>query len=122
MGIELLGTIPMNLVMRRNPTTFDLGHVTSRDVLLTIDGTEWSTRRVIRIWRIYGVSNPLIWFLLDLSMYISSLETIQPLWPYHSPERPLVYHSILRLKVFSPYTIDSVSYLLCHECWPAQIG
>ena len=28
-----------NLVMRRNPTTFDLGHVTSRDILFTIDGT-----------------------------------------------------------------------------------
>ena len=31
--------IIMNLVMRRNPTTFDLRHVTSRDSLLTIDGT-----------------------------------------------------------------------------------
>ena len=30
----------MNLVMRRNPTTFDLRHGTSRDVLLTIDDHE----------------------------------------------------------------------------------
>ena len=42
----------MNLVMRRNPTTFDLGHVTLRDIMLTIDRVVF-----VSIDSIYGVSN-----------------------------------------------------------------
>ena len=41
--------------MRRNPMTFELEHVTSRDIMLTIDGT--FRVAFVSIDSIYGVSN-----------------------------------------------------------------
>ena len=63
----------MNIVMRKNPMTFDLRHVTSRDPLLTAD----LTVRVMMINVVHSLCNMTV--LLVFTCHVSRSINVSPL-------------------------------------------